>query len=80
MLQLTSRTPPGRRAYLRSALLGDFLQHCDLAKFARWVLSLEEMEEMYDSARTFISETGKAVTSPKRAVPESRPQTTSVPA
>jgi hypothetical protein len=61
-------------------LLGDFLQHCDLAKFARWVLSLEEMEEMYDSARTFISETGKAVTSPKPAVPENRPQTTGVPA
>ena len=59
-------------------LLGDFLHHCDLAKFARWVLSLEEMEEMYGSARTFVSETGKPVDKP--AVPEIPPQTTSVPA
>jgi hypothetical protein len=61
-------------------LLGDFLHHCDLAKFARWVLSFEEMEEMYGSARTFISETGKSVAPGKPAVPEIRTQTTSVPA
>jgi hypothetical protein len=39
--------------------LGAFLHHCDLAKFARWVLSKEEMEGMYQSARTFILESGK---------------------
>ncbi len=41
------------------ALLAEFLHHCDLAKFARWILSLEEMETMYRSARTFVLETGK---------------------
>jgi len=42
-------------------LLGDFLHHCDLAKFARWILSVEEMEIMLQSARTFVIETGKPV-------------------
>jgi hypothetical protein len=42
-------------------LLADFLHHCDLAKFARWVLSIEEMETMLQSARTFVIETGKPV-------------------
>jgi hypothetical protein len=44
------------------ALLADFLIHCDLAKFARWILSIEEMENMLQSARTFVIETGKPVT------------------
>jgi hypothetical protein len=43
------------------ALLADFLHHCDLAKFARWILSVEEMENMLQSARTFVVETGKPV-------------------
>jgi hypothetical protein len=41
------------------ALLADFLRHCDLAKFARWVLSAEEMETMLQSARSFVLTTGK---------------------
>jgi hypothetical protein len=41
------------------ALLADFLIHCDLAKFARWILSVEEMEDMLQSARTFVIETAK---------------------
>ena len=41
-------------------LLAEFLHHCDLAKFARWILSMEEMEEMHASARLFVIETGKA--------------------
>jgi hypothetical protein len=41
------------------ALLADFLHHCDLAKFARWILSIQEMETMLQSARTFVIETGK---------------------
>ena len=49
-------------------LLAEFLHHCDLAKFARWILSNDEMETMYRSAYLFIFETGKpqlaAVTSP----------------
>ncbi len=40
-------------------LLADFLEHCDLAKFARWHLSVPQMETMYQSARTFVMETGK---------------------
>jgi hypothetical protein len=40
--------------------LGEFLQHCDLAKFARWVLSGPEMEAMLQSACTFVRETGPA--------------------
>jgi hypothetical protein len=43
-------------------LLADFLRHCDLAKFARWILSIEEMEIMLQSAHNFVLETGKAPT------------------
>jgi hypothetical protein len=42
------------------ALLGDFLCHCDLAKFARWILSLDEMEIMLASAHTFVLQTGRS--------------------
>lgn len=38
-------------------LLEDFLNHCDLPKFARWQLSVHEMESMHESARAFISNT-----------------------
>jgi len=41
------------------ALLADFLRHCDLAKFARWVLSYEEMEGMLLSALDFVLATGQ---------------------
>jgi hypothetical protein len=40
-------------------LLGEFLYHCDLAKFARWLLSLQEMEAMLQSACRFVRETGR---------------------
>ena len=40
--------------------LGGFLNHCDLAKFARWILSAEEMEAMLQSACAFVRETGQA--------------------
>jgi hypothetical protein len=42
-------------------LLADFLEHCDLAKFARWQLSVPQMEAMHQSACTFVIETGKAI-------------------
>jgi hypothetical protein len=48
-------------------LLGDFLRHCDLAKFARWILSVEEMEAMHRSARTFVLETGRPVAAPAQS-------------
>jgi hypothetical protein len=38
-------------------LLADFLNHCDLPKFARWQLSVREMESMHESARAFILNT-----------------------
>jgi len=42
--------------------LGDFLGHCDLAKFARWILSIDEMQSMHMSARHFVLETAKTPT------------------
>jgi hypothetical protein len=37
--------------------LEDFLNYCDLPKFARWQLSTAEMESMHESARVFILDT-----------------------
>ena len=45
------------------ALLAEFLRHCDLAKFARWILSSEEMDTMLESACRFVRETGQAIES-----------------
>lgn len=36
--------------------LNEFLRHCDLAKFGRWALTEAEMEEMWQSARTFLAD------------------------
>jgi hypothetical protein len=51
------------------ALLEDFLNHCDLPKFARWQLSTSEMESMYASALAFINNTrpGRPVQAPAPA-------------
>ena len=38
-------------------LLEDFLQYCDMAKFAGWQLSASEMSSMYESALTFLRAT-----------------------
>ena len=38
-------------------MLRDWLNHCDLVKFARYSLSADEMEEMYRSVADFISST-----------------------
>ena len=45
------------------SLLAEFLRHCDLAKFARWILSSEEMDTMLESACRFVRETGQAIES-----------------
>ena len=37
--------------------LEEFLQHCDLAKFAQWRLSQEEMQAMFKSAWEFVEQT-----------------------
>jgi hypothetical protein len=42
-------------------VLTEFLHHCDLAKFARWVLSVPQMQAMLQSAGAFIVATGKPV-------------------
>jgi hypothetical protein len=53
-------------------LLADFLEHCDLAKFARWHLSIAQMEAMYKSACAFVTATGTqpALSTPTSVVPE----------
>ena len=57
------------------ALLEDFLNHCDLPKFARWQLSVREMESMHESARAFILNTrpGAPVHAPAPAQPKLAP-------
>jgi len=39
------------------ALLGDFLQHCDLAKFAGWYYCRPDLEAMHLSAVEFVRQT-----------------------
>jgi hypothetical protein len=44
------------------ALLGDFLQHCDLAKFAGWRYSLEALADMHVTAIEFVQQSSVAPT------------------
>jgi hypothetical protein len=39
--------------------LANFLQHCDLAKFARWSLTVPQMNAMLSSAKDFVIDVGK---------------------
>jgi hypothetical protein len=41
------------------ALLSEFLQACDLVKFAGMSLTLQNMESLHHSARAFVLETSK---------------------
>ncbi len=43
-------------------LLKDWLIHCDMVKFARYTLTVEEMEQMVVQIREFIEKTGKTDT------------------
>jgi hypothetical protein len=45
--------------------LGNFLEHCDLAKFARWSLTVPQMEAMLSSAKELVIDLGKP--KPKKA-------------
>lgn len=45
--------------------LANFLQHCDLAKFARWSLTVPQMEAMLSSAKDFVIDLGKPKPKPK---------------
>jgi hypothetical protein len=51
----------------RRDTLANFLQHCDLAKFARWSLNVPQMEAMLSSAKDFVIDVGKP--KPKKASP-----------
>jgi hypothetical protein len=44
------------------ALLADFLQSCDLAKFGGWNLTRDTMEEMLQSARRFVVQSARPLT------------------
>jgi hypothetical protein len=48
--------------------LEKFLRFCDLAKFARWVLSVPEMEAMLASAIVFVTATAPPGAGPDRRV------------
>ena len=39
--------------------LANFLRHCDLAKFARWSLTVSQMEAMLESAKAFVIDLGQ---------------------
>ena len=47
---------PGKINAAQRELLGDFLQHCDLAKFAGWRYSLAALAAMHDSAIEFVQQ------------------------
>lgn len=51
----SSHTPLARHR----ALLSEFLQQCDLVKFAGMSLTLRNMESLHHSARAFVLETAK---------------------
>ncbi len=56
--------------------LADFLGHCDLAKFARWQLTVPQMEAMLESASTFVTSIGKPKAAKKQpAAPAAKPAT-----
>ncbi|MDK3156788.1 DUF4381 family protein [Kamptonema cortianum] len=50
-------TVEGHELGAHKELLADFLRYCDLAKFAKWSFSSEEMENMLGAARKFVEET-----------------------
>jgi len=58
------------------ALLGEFLQHCDLAKFAGWRYSRPDLEAMHASARTFVQQTAVDPAPAKRKAEQPAPATT----
>lgn len=58
--------------------LAQFLEHCDLAKFARWSLTATQMEAMLASARDFVIAIGKPQPS-KKPAPTNSPAPASAP-
>lgn len=54
--------------------LAQFLEHCDLAKFARWSLTQEHMEAMLASAGNLVTSIGKPQPAKKPAPTPSAPR------
>jgi hypothetical protein len=50
--------------------LSEFLNYCDLAKFARWSLDAGEMERMLASAKHFVATTAAPSPGPTAITPE----------
>lgn len=55
---------PGSGLAEQSDALEDFLTHCDLAKFARWSLTVPQMEAMLTSARGVVFAVGQPKSAP----------------
>lgn len=70
---LMSESHEGLMAHQR--VLAEFLEHCDLAKFARWHLSVAQMEAMYQSARAFVVETSQPASTAANETSRSEVQT-----
>ena len=50
--------------------LANFLRHCDLAKFARWSLTVSQMEALLESAKAFVIDLGQPKPAKARATTE----------
>jgi hypothetical protein len=57
------------------ALLAEFLQQCDLVKFAGMSLTLQNMESLHHSARAFVLETAKPDETTAHGAPPPAPET-----
>jgi hypothetical protein len=57
------------------ALLAEFLQQCDLVKFAGMSLTLQNMESLHHSARAFVLETAKPDAITAHGAPPPAPET-----
>lgn len=57
------------------SLLGDFLQHCDLAKFAGWVYSTPALEDMHRAAVEFVQQTALDSVAPESITAQPVPTT-----
>jgi hypothetical protein len=60
------------------ALLGQFLEHCDLAKFADWRYSMPDLESMHATARTFVQQTAVAAATPTAPAAHLHPAATTI--
>lgn len=62
LIEARERMPVSQRA-----LLGDFLQHCDLAKLTGWRCCLPDLKAMHASAMEFVHQTAVTRTDKNRA-------------